>query len=1181
MEDINSQGLNDASKSPDEVQDIHNPAIESGPINDRYERFDELANRLKEMGDSPWSLLDDHLLDELIHEDETSYDAEDLDLISSLRNLQLFSIMNREESTSEDFNDSEDLLDDDVPIHEFERATVLGRFELREIIGRGSFGIVYCAFDRVTRREVALKLPRPELRGLKTVKERFYREAASMSNLVHPGLVPLLDIGVTEGMPYLVSRLVNGPSLEHWLELTVRPISPRLAALWMKQLAEAIDHLHTQNILHCDIKPSNILLEHPYFETPLELAPEHLAIRVTDFGSASRIRSEKNARSNDMQGTLCFMAPEQIQAHGQIDARTDVYAISAILYEILTDKPVFDQTEPTQMKDDIIQKIPVKPRKLRPELPASLEAITLKGLAKVPENRYQSAGELAHDLDAWLNYKTPTVMKRDTIHRASLFLRRNRLVASIFFLMAIGAVTSMILRNQQNQILHQLEVERARLIWWNNYVGSMETAQKYKQSNNKDRLNEILNATQFWPKEVERHDDPREFSWYFLNQARVEMSQLVQDLPVNISFNLMAVAPLKKTIWLGGDDGTIREIDPKQLKVVQTLNVSNHGQVESIAISPNNQFMAIGYGSGKILLYNHDNLKLIASERYHSGLVRSMVFSNDSRVLISSGFDGQLIMKDLDSGSRQTYQSDSNNTQNRPAKLMGLAMLPDSKSVAVCSQDHRIHIIDIATAKLTRSLSGHFDEVEQAIVSTNGNYLISASKDRTIGIWDLKTMELRNQISMDNNLGQFNSANQSGLRIQQFSSFSNIAGMNAVAIDSGSGLIDIFGIPSGSRIGQMHGHTKGVWSLALLPWNNQIASIGRDFQMRIWEQPCRDLIPNILYFELKNHPDGTDTLFLSDDVTDRSQTLVGNQNVRSFKSKMEGEYKVSATAFGQKYLGVIQNQIQDSPNGQLTQTFKFSDNVMNSEPEDSNKPIKWKQVISFPIKFRKTVPILHGHPGMPYFLAIDGDQNLYFIDLSGNQSPKSILISSKVNDASFCPEKDEILVLKADSSNHALWNYKIGEWGRSLKSLINNNSEIQTEWVTLKYSPDNSHIAIYTIGGKLLIFNQATFELEKTIHLPEIGQRRVRHIVWTRDSKQILIAMSIKDMFLIDYETGKSLLRWDFGYRSIHKVEFSSNGESLWVLEGATEFDRIQSFQRRVFRFYAPRKPMPTTIPQP
>lgn len=126
MEDINSQGLNDASKWPDEVQDIHNPAIESGPINDRYERFDELANRLKEMGDSPWSLLDDHLLDELIHEDETSYNAEDLDLISSLRNLQLFSIMNREKSTSEDFNDSEDLLDDDVPIHEFERATVLG-----------------------------------------------------------------------------------------------------------------------------------------------------------------------------------------------------------------------------------------------------------------------------------------------------------------------------------------------------------------------------------------------------------------------------------------------------------------------------------------------------------------------------------------------------------------------------------------------------------------------------------------------------------------------------------------------------------------------------------------------------------------------------------------------------------------------------------------------------------------------------------------------------------------------------------------------------------------------------------------------------------------------------------------------------------------------------------------------
>ena len=287
-------------------------------------------------------------------------------------------------------------------------------------------------------------MPRPELRGLKTIKERFYREAASMSQLVHPGLVPLLDIGVAEGMPYLVSRLVNGPNLEQWLELTIRPISPKLAAVWIKQLAEAIDHLHQRNILHCDLKPSNILLEHPYAEDPVELPPEHLAIRVTDFGSASRIRSEKNLKTNDLQGTLCFMAPEQLQPNSHIDARTDVYAISAIFYELLTDKPVFNEPDPSLLRDNISHKKPIPPRTIRHELPVALEAIAMKGLSKDPENRYQSAGEMAEDLDAWLNYRTPQVLKHDPIRRTSLFFRRNRLIASFLFVMMVGVTTMMV-----------------------------------------------------------------------------------------------------------------------------------------------------------------------------------------------------------------------------------------------------------------------------------------------------------------------------------------------------------------------------------------------------------------------------------------------------------------------------------------------------------------------------------------------------------------------------------------------------------------------------------------------------------------------------------------------------------------------------------------------------------------
>lgn len=385
-------------------------------------------------------------------------------------------------------------------------------------------------------------------------------------------------------------------------------------------------------------------------------------------------------------------------------------------------------------------------------------------------------------------------------------------------------------------------------------MNSMETAQKYLTYNNKDLLNDILDSTKAWPKDAERTDDPREFSWYYLNHERRKMSKLVDGIPSNIEHFVMAAAPLTKTIWVGGADGYAREVDTAQLKVTQQLKVFQNEAIESIAVSPDNNYMAVGDSNGLIHLYTLKDIKLVSSQKVHSNEVGTLVFTSNSSKLLSSGQDGKLIIHDLKSGSKLTYQSENYPKQNTPAKLFGMAILPDEKHVAVCSQDNRIRIIDISTAKLTNSLLGHFDEVIQAIVSTNRKWLVSASRDRTIAIWDLTTMELANQISMDQNLGQFNSASQTGMRIQRFSSFTNVDGMNAVAIDLGSGHVEIFGIPSGSRIGRLNGHSKPVTTITDQPWDHRIASFGRDFTMRVWDQPCRDLIPNVRFLKSSTIP---------------------------------------------------------------------------------------------------------------------------------------------------------------------------------------------------------------------------------------------------------------------------------------------------------------------------------------
>ncbi|MFM7315377.1 MAG: serine/threonine-protein kinase [bacterium] len=250
-----------------------------------------------------------------------------------------------------------DVKDDQPP----PRPRIADRFEIRGRIGCGSFGVVYRAFDHLAQREVALKCPRPELFAINSVRDRFFVEGAAISEIFHPGVVPLLDMGTHHGLPYLVSRLVNGPSLQHWLEQHEGPIRPEIAARWVSQLSQAVDHLHSRGILHCDLKPSNILLEHPYAENPAELPPELLSICVTDFGSAARLKDLQPRNSGQVEGALCYMAPEQLSAQSRPDARTDVYSICAVLYELLTRQPVFAADHFPELQNQILYAQPALP----------------------------------------------------------------------------------------------------------------------------------------------------------------------------------------------------------------------------------------------------------------------------------------------------------------------------------------------------------------------------------------------------------------------------------------------------------------------------------------------------------------------------------------------------------------------------------------------------------------------------------------------------------------------------------------------------------------------------------------------------------------------------------------------------------------------------------------------------
>ncbi|MCX7780049.1 MAG: Stk1 family PASTA domain-containing Ser/Thr kinase [Negativicutes bacterium] len=268
--------------------------------------------------------------------------------------------------------------------------TLDNRYTILERIGGGGMADVYRAHDKLLDRSVAVKVLRSQFTNDEDFVTRFRREAQAAAKLSHPNIVNIYDVGKDEDVYYIVMEYISGETLKDRIQREA-PLPLEVAVSIAMEIAEALEHAHQSGLIHCDIKPHNILMTRTG------------RIKVTDFGIARAVTSATMTQTGTIIGSVHYFSPEQARG-AVIGAKSDIYSLGVVLYEMLTGKVPFSGETPISIALKHLQEEPEPPRAINPGIPPLIEAIILKAMAKEPVARFESISEMIGDLKLAQNF---------------------------------------------------------------------------------------------------------------------------------------------------------------------------------------------------------------------------------------------------------------------------------------------------------------------------------------------------------------------------------------------------------------------------------------------------------------------------------------------------------------------------------------------------------------------------------------------------------------------------------------------------------------------------------------------------------------------------------------------------------------------------------------------------------